>query len=63
LFRRITAWAVVPEPEKKSTIVASGLPAIKKRSVSSTAYRDFGYGKALAGRMELSKIDPWRVAS
>jgi hypothetical protein len=36
-LRRITAWAVVPEPEKKSTTRAFGLLPMKSRRQSSTA--------------------------
>ena len=56
-FRRLTAWSVVPEPAKKSTMSALGLLARITLSESLTAYKDFGYGKFLPG----SKFRMYRV--
>ena len=42
-FKRLTAWSVVPEPAKKSTIRALGLPATKR--IVSRSVEGFGKGK------------------
>ena len=56
------AGAVVAEPQKKSTLPASGLLVTTVRSASSTAYSDFGKGNERPGTRARSNRDPYSPA-
>ncbi len=58
----MTECAVVPDPEKKSRIVASRLLATNSRSESSTTYNDFGNGKDRVGSNAPTTFFPWSGA-
>ena len=59
LLSRQVACRVVPEPAKKSRMIASGRSPIATRSVSATAWSDLGKGKSEPGTKSLSSTLPY----
>src|SRR6056297_3520447 len=58
----MTACAVVPEPEKKSRMMASLVFSTNRRRQSSTAYSDLGNGNEWPGMHCASSFDPCQPA-